>query len=125
MEALSVSRGVANEGIAAVTRDHAAFELKGVMTPVTVLRLRSRDTNAVDRQLRAKVSQFPQFFRDAMVVIDFAGLDGDPDGISLAGLAHVLRACKVVPIGVANLAATHADEAKSAGLAQIRLGAER
>jgi septum site-determining protein MinC len=126
MEALSVPRGGASkESIAAVTRDLASFELKGIMTPVTVLRLRSRDTNLVDRQLRAKVAQFPHFFRDSPVVLDFSALDGSADGMSLAGLAHVMRACKVVPIGVANLSPAHLDEAAAAGLAVLKLGGDK
>lgn len=127
MDNLSVSRGAARgrssaEGIAAVTREHASFELKGVMTPVTVLRLRSRDTNLVDRQLRAKVAQFPQFFLESPVVLDFSALDGNPEGISLAGLAHVMRACKVIPVGVTNLAPEHLAEAAAAGLPVLSIG---
>lgn len=121
MEALSSRRPpVAHEGIAAATQAHAAFDLKGVMTSTTVMRLKSRDLGLVERQLRNRVTQFPQFFENAPMVIDFTALAGKSDGIALASLARMLRGRGVVPVGVTNLADAFHEEALAAGLGIIK-----
>ena len=121
MEALSSRRPpVAHEGVAAATQAHAAFDLKGVMTSTTVMRLKSRDLGLVERQLRNRVTQFPQFFENAPMVIDFAALQGKSEGIALASLSRMLRGRGVVPVGVTNLAEEFHEEAISAGLGIIK-----
>ena len=80
----------------------AAFELKGVMTSLAVMRLSTEDLGLIDRQLRVKVSQLPQFFQDAPVVLDLGAV---PDGgatLPLAGLVGLLRAYRLIPVGVTN-----------------------
>lgn len=121
MQALSSRRPpVAHEGVAAATQAHAAFDLKGVMTSTTVMRLKSRDLSLVERQLRNRVTQFPQFFENAAMVIDFAALQGKSEGIALASLARMLRGRGVVPVGVTNLADAFHEEAIAAGLGIIK-----
>ena len=102
--------------IPAVSQARGAFDLKGVMSSLTVLRIRTTDLSHIERQLRLKVTQFPQFFEGAPVVIDMGGLDGSAAGLPLGSLAHLLRACKVVPAGIINLADEHRAEAIGAGL---------
>ncbi|MDX2022615.1 MAG: septum site-determining protein MinC [Deltaproteobacteria bacterium] len=121
MEALSSRRPpVAHAGVAAATQAHAAFDLKGIMSSTTVMRLRSRDLGLIERQLRNRVTQFPQFFENAPMVLDFAGLQGKSDGIALAALARMLRARGVVPVGVTNLGEGFHEEAIAAGLGIIK-----
>ncbi len=121
MEALSSRRPpVAHEGVAAATQAHAAFDLKGVMTSTTVMRLRSRDLGLIERQLRNRVTQFPQFFEHAPMVVDFSGLKGRSEGVALAALSRMLRARGVVPVGVTNLDEAFHEEAVSAGLGIIK-----
>lgn len=121
MEALSSRRPpVAHAGVAAATQAHAAFDLKGVMSSTTVMRLRSRDLGLIERQLRNRVTQFPQFFENAPMVLDFAGLQNKSEGIALAALARMLRARGVVPVGVTNLADNFHEEAIAAGLGIIK-----
>jgi septum site-determining protein MinC len=121
MEALSSRRPpVAHEGVAAATQAHAAFDLKGVMTSTTVMRLKSRDLGLVERQLRNRVTQFPQFFENAPMVIDFTALQGKSEGIALASLSRMLRGRGVVPVGVTNLAEEFHEEAIAAGLGIIK-----
>jgi septum formation inhibitor MinC len=79
-----------------------AFELKGVMTSLAVMRLATEDLAAIEKQLRLKVSQLPQFFQDAPVVLD---LGAAPDGgasVPLAGLVRMLRSFRLIPVGVTN-----------------------
>lgn len=121
MEALSARRPpVAHEGVAAATKAHAAFDLKGVMSSTTVMRLKSRDLGLIERQLRNRVTQFPQFFEHAPMVVDFTPLQGRSEGIALAALARMLRARGVVPVGVTNLDEAFHEEAIAAGLGIIK-----
>jgi septum site-determining protein MinC len=114
----------------AMTRDVTPFELEGMVSTVTVLRLTSPDLAALKRSLRAKLEQLPGFFQDAPVVVDLSALEGtDEDGqegpreeVSLEELAAILRELKVVPIGVRSLRESRRQAARAAGLAMIRGG---
>lgn len=125
MDVLSRDGAFADSNVAAFTRSRAAFDLKGVMASLTVLRLRSRDLNLIERQLRAKVTQFPQFFQSAPVVLDLSELEGGVDGFPLAALVRALAVCRVVPVAVTNLEERHRPVAMSAGLGVVNLSAAR
>jgi septum site-determining protein MinC len=124
-ESFSTDRPPADSAVSAYTRTHAAFDLKGVMSSMTVLRLRSRDLNLIERQLRAKVTQFPQFFQDAPVVLDLADLEGGVAGFPLAALVRALSVCRVVPVAVANIDEAHRASALAAGLGIVSLNPAR
>lgn len=102
-----------------------AFELKGVMSSLTVLRLRTTDLGVIEQQLRAKVAPLPQFFLDAPVVIDPSGLPGGGDGLAWAGLATILRILHLVPVGVTNVSEEHRAAISVARLPIMPLGAGR
>jgi septum site-determining protein MinC len=113
--------------MAAMTRDATPFELEGMVSTVTVLRLSTTDLNAVKRELRAKLEQLPGFFLDAPLVIDLSALEGTdeepvelPREVSLESLAALLRELKVVPVGVRNLREARRAEARAAGIGVIR-----
>jgi septum site-determining protein MinC len=125
MDVLSRDGAFADSNVAAFTRSRAAFDLKGVMASLTVLRLRSRDLNLIERQLRAKVTQFPQFFQSAPVVLDLSELEGGVDGFPLAALVRALAVCRVVPVAVTNVEERHRQVAMSAGLGVVNLSAAR
>ncbi|HEY6881006.1 MAG TPA: hypothetical protein VI299_23435, partial [Polyangiales bacterium] len=93
-----------------MTRDATPFELEGMVSTVTVLRLSTPDLNAVKRELRVKLEQLPGFFLDAPLVIDLSALEGTdeepvdhPREVPLESIAAMLRELKVVPVGVRNL----------------------
>jgi septum site-determining protein MinC len=125
MDVLPTDRPDTDSSVSSVTRNHAAFDLKGVMSSMTVLRLRSRDLNLIERQLRAKVTQFPQFFQDAPVVLDLAELEGGLAGFPLAALVRALSVCRVVPVAVANIDDSYRAAALAAGLGIVSLSAAR
>jgi septum site-determining protein MinC len=105
--------------------DHApAFELKGTLTPVTVLRLHTSDVARIADELRARIDPAPQLFLHAPVVIDVAELDASA-ALELGALAERLRACHLTPVGVANLPSERVAQAAAAGLAVVQLGPSR
>src|SRR5215471_3558646 len=81
-----------------------AFDLKGTMAPLTVLRLRSTDVALIERQLRVKIAQLPQLFLDAPVLFDLGALpEAESEALALGELVRALRLCKLVPVAVANV----------------------
>src|SRR3954462_10985843 len=120
MEALSKS--AVAEATRAATRSQAAFELKGVVTPLTVMRLRTTSLNLIERQLRAKLLQMPHFFQDAAVVLDLGEILDSLHLLPLPSLAHVLRSMRVVPVGVTGVPDEGRDFMRAAGLSLLQTG---
>src|SRR5215471_16949997 len=80
-----------------------AFDLKGTMAPLTVLRLRSTDVALIERQLRVKIAQLPQLFLDAPVLFDLGALGAEEgEALPVGDLVRALKLCKLVPVAVAN-----------------------
>ena len=79
-----------------------AFELKGVMTSLAVMRPRSVDLALIERQLRIKIANLPQFFQDAPVVLDFGAMPGGGLEMPLGALVSVLRQCQLIPVAITN-----------------------
>jgi len=96
-----------------------AFELKGMVAPLTALRLRTADTGAIAKQLLAKVAQMPQFFQDAAVLVDLDSLGEDAGRVHFGQLAALLRSCKMVPVAVTNVDGEARARAASAGFGYI------
>ncbi len=94
----------------------AAFELKGAMAPLTVMRLYTVDLMQIERQLRAKIAQRPQMFLYAPVLLDLANLEGG-GALAVAALISLMRAFKLVPIG-----AIHAPDSLGPAFAGTGLG---
>ena len=80
----------------------SAFELKGVVAPLTVLRLRSVDVRVIERQLRTKIAEMPQFFLHAPVLLDLGALGPMGRALDFLGVAATLRACHMVPVAITN-----------------------
>jgi septum site-determining protein MinC len=100
----------------ALPKAPAAFDLKGTMAPLTVLRLRSSDIQMVDRQLRVRISQLPHMFLHAPVLIDLGALE-EASPLTVIQVVAILKACKLVPV-----AATNVPEAMRATIANEGLG---
>jgi septum site-determining protein MinC len=106
------------------------FELEGMVSTVTVLRLLTTDVAVIKRALLNKVEQMPGFFQDAPVALDVSALEGTDDEaegdetprreIDLVALASMLRELKLVPVGVRALREARRTEARVAGLGSIR-----
>jgi septum site-determining protein MinC len=107
------------------------FELEGMVSTVTVLRLLTDDLPAIHKALRNKIEQMPGFFADAPVALDLTVLEGGDDDqegegpstrreISLPQLAALLKELKLVPVGIRGLREARRQEARGAGLGLIR-----
>src|SRR6266849_3576197 len=101
---------------ASTARRTVAFDLKGTMAPLTVLRLRTLDLALIERQLRIKIAQLPQLFLDAPVLLDLGAVEGGGAGLVFGELVRMLRSCKLVPVAVANVADAERDRAAAVGL---------
>jgi septum site-determining protein MinC len=97
-----------------------AFDLKGTMAPLTVLRLRATDVVLIERQLRVKIAQLPQLFIDAPVLLDLGALGDDAATLPFAELVQVLKLCKLVPVAVSNVPEVLRPLAVAAGLGVIQ-----
>ena len=109
-------------------RQTAAIGLEGMLATLTVLKVCSDDLTSVERELRAKVQQLPNFFHDGPIVIDLAAVDGsldDPEApplspLSLEGLLGVLHRLELVPVGIRNPRAQRLAEARALGLSSLQ-----
>jgi septum site-determining protein MinC len=80
-----------------------AFDLKGTMAPLTVLRLRMTDVVVIERQLRVKIAQLPQLFVDAPVLLDLGALGDGAAALPFAEIVQMLKLCKLVPVAASNV----------------------
>lgn len=105
---------------------NAAFELKGRMATLTVLRLLSPDPEALGRQLQAKVAEAPAMLRDLPVVLELTAV-ADAPAAQLARWLEAVRAQGLVPVGVSGAGEALAAAARTAGMGLFPelFGAER
>jgi septum site-determining protein MinC len=104
----------AAEGRKQSWRQHA-FELKGTMAPLTVMRLQTVDLMLIERQLRTKIAQRPQMFLYAPVLLDLGSLE-EPGALSVTALVSLMRAHKLVPVGAVNAPEAFGTTLAAAGL---------
>lgn len=106
------------------------FELEGMVSTVTVLRLLTPDLVAIRKGLASKIEQMPGFFQDAPVALDLSALEGSDEEeeppaqgrreVPLAQLAGLLRDLKLVPVGIRHLREARRAEARAVGLGLLR-----
>lgn len=78
-----------------------AFELKGRMMPLSVLRVLTTDLDALSEQLDAKIATAPDLFQNFPVLLDFDGLSSDAqNGFDIVELDRLLRERSFVPVGL-------------------------
>jgi septum site-determining protein MinC len=96
------------------------FEVGGTVAPVTVLRLKSANLARIDKQLKRIAAR--QAFPYAPVIVDVAALDEEAAReLALHDLAERIRACKLVPVGAANLPGSAVWNAAAAGMGVVDL----
>lgn len=126
-----VWRDPAQSGTMRAMMHATPFELEGMVSTVTVLRLHTDDLTAVKKALANKIEQMPGFFQDAPVALDLTLLEGSDEGaegegpspireVDLGRLAALLRELRLVPVGIRQLRAARREAAHQAGLGLLR-----
>ncbi|HEX6996589.1 MAG TPA: septum site-determining protein MinC [Gammaproteobacteria bacterium] len=84
---------------AGAARD-APCEIRLGQVPLTQIRLRSLDPEAIRRELGARIAAAPQFFDRTAVCIDLSKLDGEPSADELHAVLSAIRDTGFLPVGV-------------------------
>ena len=90
-----------------------AFRLKGTLPALTMLCLQTPDVDAIERQLVDHISQMPQFFLNAPVMLDISALDETP--VDLRRIGEMLRSHQLVPVAIRNPTDQQRERAVAAG----------
>jgi len=119
-----VSAVVTQPTISARTSEQLAnsallFEIKAGSINLPILKLLSDDMDAVTASLRQKVSQAPDFFHNAPIVIDLHDLIMLDAELDFAKLVRALRGCGLVPVGVRGGVESQHHAAQAAELAVL------
>ena len=113
--ALPRTRVAKGGGASSTVKRAAAFDLKGTMAPLTVLRLHSTDLMLIERQLRTKIAQLPQLFLHAPVLLDLGALENAGE-LALAALVSLMKGSKLVPVAATNVPEAMTGVVTGAGL---------
>ncbi len=92
------------------------FEIKSSAVSLPILKLLSYDLRLLSSQLREKVMQAPDFFRNAPMAIDLHELTNPDTALDFAMLTRAMRNCGLVPVGVQGGTERHQQDARQAGL---------
>ncbi|MBA1147149.1 septum site-determining protein MinC [Ectothiorhodospiraceae bacterium WFHF3C12] len=93
----------------------AAFELKGRMATLTVLRLLTPDNDTLNRQLEAKVAEAPSMLRGLPVVLELSAVAG-ASADQLALWLETVRGQGLVPVGISGAGEDVATAARERGI---------
>ena len=97
------------------------FEIKSGAVNLPVLKLFTSDVGKLSSQLRLKVSQAPDFFRNAPMAIDLHNLVDLNSEIDFVALVRAMRHCGLVPVGFCGGFEKHHQAAQAAGLSSLTL----
>ncbi len=75
-----------------------AFEFKSSLVTIPVLNLFSTDINVITLQLREKIKQAPEFFKNSPILIDLQSVHEQE--LNLPLLVDAIRNAEILPIGV-------------------------
>ncbi|WP_198783210.1 septum site-determining protein MinC [Shewanella putrefaciens] len=97
-----------------------SLELKGASFTLSVLHINSSDLHAVMAELDSKLSQAPQFFLGAPLVVNLSAIQ-DND-FNLHGLKELLLSRQLVIVGITGATTVLSNQAKALGLAIVKAG---
>ena len=75
-----------------------AFEFKSSVITIPVLNIYTTDVNLLSLQLREKIKQAPEFFKNSSVLIDLQNIHGQELNLSL--LVDAIHNVNILPIGI-------------------------
>lgn len=97
-----------------------AFELKGEMSILSILRIYDPDIGRIAQELAIKVEQAPGVFRNMPVIIDLQALTEQNECPGFPELRELLKGHGLVPVGVRNGNKSQNQAAGDAGLALLQ-----
>ena len=101
-----------------------AFELKGRMMTLSVMRVLSADIEALCRQLDVNIASAPGLFHNFPVLLDFDALTDDSKcSFDIARLNRALRERSIIPVGVRAAGDVLAGIAAGVGIGTVSTGA--
>lgn len=95
-----------------------AFEFKGRVLNLTVMRLLTTDLEAITARLGSHVEKAPSFLVGAPVMLDLEMLDKEAT-LDLPGLVYRVRAQGLMPIAVCGATPSQQEHARALGLGSI------
>ena len=104
----------------AAAQHSPAAEFKGSVFTLTILLIRRLDLNEITSAIQSRLTQAPGFFLNAPVVLDLAPVSAAPATLDFVALTALLRAEKLVPVGVVNGSDRQHQAAIGAGLALLQ-----
>jgi len=100
----------------------SAFELKGRMLTLSVLRLLTTDVPTLAQQLDAKTAAAPEFFQNLPVLLELEAVQGQP--LDLAALVASLRERGLMPVGLRGADPSQVQAGAALGLGVVQGGSE-
>lgn len=95
----------------------SAVAFKGGMFTLTTLQILNPDLKAVSDELDAKIEQAPNFFLFAPIILDLSRIAKAEETLDLLSLCHVLKAKKLIPVGIRGANKTLKEKAQELDLA--------
>jgi septum site-determining protein MinC len=100
-----------------------AFELKGRMMTLSVMRVLTADIEALRAQLDTKVAAAPELFQNFPVLLDFEAIPAEAQiAFDIARLDAMLRERSIVPVGIRGAGEVLTGIAAGVGLGVIAAG---
>lgn len=78
----------------------SALEFKSTSFSVTVLVISSLELKHIDLQLKEKIAQAPEFFKNSPLIIDLEEINRQKNKIDFVGLIKCLHSNHLIPIGL-------------------------
>lgn len=101
------------------TRSPVAFELKGSLFTLTVLRLLDVDLENVTAQLRQQAQNTPNLFKNMPLVLDLQAVSHHSESIDFIHLQQLFRQHGLIPVGIRHGNSEQTLAAQAAGLALL------
>ena len=98
-----------------------AFEIKSGPVNLPLLKLLSTDVGAISAQLRQKIRQAPDFFRNAPMAIDVHSIAEAAGEIDFIALVRIMRDFGLTPVGLCGGHERHNQAAQVVGLSVLSL----
>jgi septum site-determining protein MinC len=99
-----------------------SLELKATSFTLSVLHIKNHDLDALANELDLKLSQAPQFFLGAPLVINLSAVEGKK--IDLHALKTLLIDRQLIIVGITDSSLEFCEQARAQGLAVIKSGKE-